>query len=402
MAASTAATNMMAAQPSIPVYRYDAMTASPVTLSQASTHCVMTLGLNEPKKEEVQNAFTTLVSLQKNITVWGEVELKSYVLNAAAQRGIKHAGNPVSSWHDLTCEWRDNPRLLLCKDIYEMMVTDFSAKGDWYAEKERLIQHKLDFKLVDDSHENNDSFVVLILKKCHSNVWKTFGAGRKSAHKVGLTQKRERCHPMGAAVPRTKADVFCFQNVAGWEDLCAKDPVASAIWQKKTRAGSGFFDQDVVRAILLLDDDDEDIPNAMEARQRVWVAATVKDSTTERSVTKVASTPAASVLSLIGTNDPSSVLTKRDYSLRQRDSPAGVTVSNASTATSPTVRNFKSMISAKESSKNADIIRASSMVQVEMAEGQVQTNQFDDLSTMRPSCLTEVKREGMYRKRAIT
>lgn len=387
MAATAAETSTMAAKPSIAIYRHDVITAFPVTVSQASTHCVMTLGKSAPTKEDVHDAFTTLTGLQRNITGLGEVELKSYVLKAAAEKGIKHAGNPVSSWNALTSEWRDNPKMLLCKDIYEIMVSEFNQKGDWYTEKEKLIRHKLNFKFVEDSHQNGDSFVVLILKKCHSNIWKTFGAGRKMAHKVGLTQKREKGHPMGAPPKKTKAEVFCFQNVSGWEELCAKDPMANALYQKKKQAGDGFFEQDVAKAILLMDDsDDESIGDPRHG------GSNRAPRLTETSAPKSASTPAASPPALVTANDPSSLLTKTDSRLRQEGSPNGVTVSYASTASSPTVR--KSTVTAQESSNNTDIVRASSLVQVDMAEGQVGTNNFDDLSTMKQSCITEVIKGG--------
>lgn len=392
----------MAATPPVKIFRHDAMNATPVNMSQANTHCVVTLGKTDPTHEEMHSAFIVLAALQKAIAANGEAEIKSYLLKAAARRGIKHMGNPISSWSSLTNEWRDKPTLRLCKDLYEIMVTDFNeASRVWYAEKEALCKQRLDFEIVNMSEQQpGGSFVHLVLKKCHANVWKTFNSGRKVSHTVSLTQKREKRHPMGEPVPRTKTDVFCFQNVRGWEELCQLDPVANAIWQKKKEAGDGFFDQDVGRALILyVDDDDEDSVEDVR-RSSARAAATIRTEGTRTPTSTLTKTGFGQVNE--GGNGgietvvpPTSVLTEKDSQLRAMQSPAGVSMSRASEINPSPFRNSVFGISAADRSKNKDIVPASTLVhQVGMTKRVTRTAGFEDLSTMFGSCITEVKGWG--------
>jgi hypothetical protein len=189
--------------------------------------------------------------------------------------------------------------------------------------------------------------------------------------------------------------------VAGWEDLCELDPLAMTIWDEKKKNGDAFG-QDVGRAMVMctgLDDEDyvapyggfgrkmdpEDKIAAVDksGRRTSFVGRTTPDTTINENDV------AANKVEIFG--QPNSILTERDSQTR-RKSPACI-----STSTRSSSPQRKTKISAQDSSKDTDIVSASTVLELEVPKGTVQTENFDEMSTMRPSGVTEVTKSMAYR-----
>lgn len=400
-------------------FRVDAMSEANITKNQAVNYCVLTLDTRHPTAEEIETATTTLTNMRQKIIKMGEEELKSLFVAKAAGRGVKFKGNVVSNWSDLRGAWNSDVSLILCKDLYDIMICFFITDGEWMTNKAREIKERLGI-VIDSSNDSNtstddDCFVLEILrKKCHPLVWKTFGANRKKAgHGVGLTQKKAlKNHPMGDMVSKDcKTNKFFFQNVQNWEVLCSKDPVARMIQEMRdllpvgdvsavcyqdvswclkkqaressneaTSGASSAPSQSAPRKTLLTgrrakeatwplsDDDNSEVPNECGGPS----AFRPQDRTVEK----------ATALR----QAPDSIVT----TYRQVRSPAVITTSTR-LSDSPLRKTLR--VSAKDATNDSDIITGTrTMLQVQIDDGVFETQTFGDLSTLRPSLRTEVLR----------
>lgn len=409
-------------------FRVDAMNEASITQNQAVNYCVLTLDIRHPTPEQIENATSTLENMRQKIIKMGEGELKSLFVTRAAARGIKLKGNVVSNWNDLRGAWNSHVSLRLCKDIYEIMICFFITDGDWMPNKAREIKERLGIVIDSNSptSSTDDCFVVEILKKkCFNLTWKTFGAKRKKGgHGVGLTQRKiVKGHPMGDVTKDCKTNKFFFQNVQNWEDLCAEDPMARMIQDEKDRLPTGDMSrfpcyQDVAwmlkrhekrlaegespackelaagrpkKAIEAASpacksssappaegssDDDSQVPNeygVLSQKSNAWQRSSFfgpKVRTVEK-----ATCPRQA---------PDSIVTTRQH----ERSPAAITMSTHRPK-SPQRKGLS--VSAKDATDDLDIINGTSkMLEMQIDGGVFQTEDYGEMSTMRPSFRTEV------------
>jgi hypothetical protein len=413
-------TTMAAATTIIPAehhFRVDAMSEANITKNQAVNYCVLTLDTRHPTAEEIEAATTTLTNMRLKIIKMGEEELKSLFVAKAAVRGVKFKGNVVSNWSDLRGAWNSDVSLILCKDLYDIMICFFITDGEWMTNKAREIKERLGI-VIDSSNDSDtstddDCFVLEILrKKCHPLVWKTFGANRKKAgHGVGLTQKKAlKNHPMGDMVSKDcKTNKFFFQNVQNWEVLCAKDPVARMIqemrdllpvgdvsavcyqdvsWclKKQARESSNKASKTLLSRCPakeaswpLSDDDNSEVPNECGGPSK-------KNSNTLQGISAFRPQHGTVEKATAIRKAPDSIVT----AYRHVRSPAVITTSTR-LSDSPLRKTLR--VSAKDATNDSDIITGTrTMLQVQIDDGVFETQTFGDLSTLRPSLRTEVLR----------
>jgi hypothetical protein len=410
----------MATATTIPLGRHfmvDAMSDANVTPNQAVNYCILTLDIRHPTPEQIETASSTLKNMRQKIIKLGEEELKSLFVGKAAGRGIKFKGNVVSNWNDLREAWNSHISLILCQDIYEIMICFFITDGDWMTNKAREIKERLGIVIDSNSptSSTDDCFVVEILKKkCFYLTWKTFGARRKKgSHGVGLTQKKSlKGHPMGDVTTKDcKTNKFVFQNVQNWEEaLCALDPVARMIQEEKDQLPVGdvsyFYYQDVAGVIKSHAErhasNEANAKASSAPRKKLLVPANKAklddDDDDSQIMDKCGGLPKTSntFRAQVGNAEkvtgrqqaPDSIVTTRQQ--EHERSPAVITTS---THRSDSPKRRASRVSAKDATNDSDIITGTrSMIQVQIDEGVFETEDFGDLSTLRPSVRTEVSR----------
>ena len=213
----------------------DAISHKLVEEKHGINHCRLKNGIITPSLDQVNEAVVMLTDIRDRVKKYGDVEVKSVFVQLAMEKEIKRIDQKavVCNFSELTGRWKQHSSmtLQLCKQLYEITVEHHTSDSDWLPSVANRMKCNLHLDIEGTNKGKYGNFIEeIIMEICHLSIRKFTYLGRGANTKVGLTQKKDKNHPMGP--PQKGITQFQYQNVSGWTDLCAVDPVARSINQE--------------------------------------------------------------------------------------------------------------------------------------------------------------------------
>jgi hypothetical protein len=223
-------------RPSLIKIRCDAIKCAKVTGRDGEVHCIST-GTQNPDSQSILAATQLLERIYSEVKAHGTREVRSLFVVLARGRGVCALDStvPIQTHGDFVDLWKDaNITLVKCKLFYEITYLYSQERPSWLSDTCKTISNEMNLDIFGKRSDKYANFIEeLTTKNCELNARSFLKSNRNTEHQVGLTRRKLDDHPMGPAENVKGKQFFRYQNVHNWHLLCARDPVAMAIYQDK-------------------------------------------------------------------------------------------------------------------------------------------------------------------------
>jgi hypothetical protein len=226
--------------PSKTVYPTNIMTFKKVDVGQARM-CLLArdaAAFANPTELQIRDCIAELTEIQRGIQKIGDKLVRHQILVNCQEKKMlcKDDQKIVNSFTDIRDSFRESPSIYKCHLVFEATVTwphlnKTRKNNEWVKAMEETIMDELQLEYAHIPEGKERGFVANILEEsCLKKARDSFG---KLEDRVGITMRKNRDHPLGAAPVNWDSHTFCNQNITNWNLLVKIDKEAAKIAEER-------------------------------------------------------------------------------------------------------------------------------------------------------------------------